>query len=264
MTPKQVTLFPKATRNIRNHWRTSQASQSLTNDRKMVNLDASNPTNTKHRVDFYLDIAGNVFRVLLRVDCHQDCAVVPRSTSTVSVDLMDICDSTNSIISEGTKQTGYSLHRVSEAKRAAECAMSHKPRVAWFHLLGRCLDSADNTKTVQQVSCGNTGRKCTAPGHRHLCVEMATDNVPEHDAVSRTSQSTGACAECPKPHTAVCCGNPGEFNQAQLKSKNGVVDCVVVIRFSTSHAQMVLVSCDVQKPVPGPLPAAKCAQIWES
>ena len=78
---------------------------------------------------------------------------------TSRVVLMEIGGSATSIIIQEivkSRRSWCSANKQNEAKRAAYSAMSYKPRVAWFSLLGLYRDGANNTKTVWQASCEQT------------------------------------------------------------------------------------------------------------
>ena len=82
------------------------------------------------------------------------------------VDVLEVGGSTNSVlIDEVSKlkwswhcvnqQTGYDLHRLVDAKRAAEWTIEHKPRVAWFRIRCCCWDGAENEQHFLHVWSGD-------------------------------------------------------------------------------------------------------------
>ena len=52
------------------------------------------------------------------------------------------------------QQTGYDLHRMVDAKKAAEWATEHRPRVAWFRMPCCYCDGAKNEKNLDVAKKG--------------------------------------------------------------------------------------------------------------
>ena len=159
--PIQSNFFPKSSSS-------HNASQALTKKEEPDDNKALESQTDGERRSRRIRKVGMNLTATVLFTCSQVCQEwnISKIVQPSRVDVLEVGGSTNSVlIDEVSKlkwswhcvnqQTGYDLHRLVDAKRAAEWAIEHKPRVAWFRIRCCCWDGAENEKHFLQVWSGD-------------------------------------------------------------------------------------------------------------